>query len=284
MLNLKYIATEFWDEHANPEFNHLLPGGPWKLMTIISLYLLFVLKVGPAMMKNRKPLEIKPIIKYYNLINIVLNLVMFVLMAYHTNMTLKCWDCSYEFTADERSLVPLCYYAFIGLKYFDLLDTIFFVLRKNDRQITSLHVVHHTFMPIACWLVVKYQPRIQMATTPTYNTLVHVVMYTYYYMAAVPEWRHLLWWKKYLTAMQLVQFAMIFINAVYFSTVYECRRHFSPVVLFPLWCFGIFVFTGFISFYINNYVKEPTATKLETNNNKLDMNKMENVSNKLKGS
>jgi len=120
-------------------------------------------------------------------------------------------------------------------------------------------------MPIATWLVVKYQPRIQMATTPTYNTLVHVVMYTYYYMAAVPELRPYLWWKKYLTAMQLVQFAMIFTNAVYFSTVYECRRHFSPVVLVPLWMFGLFVFTGFISFYINNYVRKPKT--IESNNN-----------------
>jgi len=116
MVDINYVMNGFWDEHANPEFNHILPGGPSQLLTIIGLYLLFVLKVGPQWMRHRKPFEIKPIIKYYNLINVVLNLVMFVLMAYHTNMTLKCWDCSYEFSETERGLVPLCFYAFIGLK------------------------------------------------------------------------------------------------------------------------------------------------------------------------
>ena len=112
-------------------------------------------------------------------------------------------------------------------------------------------------MPMATWLVVKYLPRIQMAITPTLNTLVHVVMYTYYYMAAVPELRPYLWWKKYLTAMQLVQFSLITIHGVYITTVYECRRHFSMVVLIPLWMFCIFVFAGFISFYVNNYTRKP---------------------------
>lgn len=37
------------------------------------------------------------------------------------------------------------------------------------------------------------------------NSLVHVVMYSYYFMAALgPKMQKYLWWKKYLTSMQLV--------------------------------------------------------------------------------
>ena len=37
------------------------------------------------------------------------------------------------------------------------------------------------------------------------NSFIHVVMYTYYLLSALgPRVRKYLWWKKYLTAMQLV--------------------------------------------------------------------------------
>lgn len=37
------------------------------------------------------------------------------------------------------------------------------------------------------------------------NTFVHIVMYTYYLFAAMgPQYQRFLWWKKYLTALQMV--------------------------------------------------------------------------------
>ena len=40
---------------------------------------------------------------------------------------------------------------------------------------------------------------------PLLNTGVHVLMYTYYGLAALgPQWQRYLWWKKYLTTLQLV--------------------------------------------------------------------------------
>jgi len=46
------------------------------------------------------------------------------------------------------------------------------------------------------------------------NTFVHTVMYGYYLLAAMGPWiRPYLWWKKYLTKIQLIQFVAIFIHA-----------------------------------------------------------------------
>lgn len=42
------------------------------------------------------------------------------------------------------------------------------------------------------------------------NSFVHIVMYAYYMVAAMgPKYQKYIWWKKYLTAFQMVSFLMI---------------------------------------------------------------------------
>lgn len=43
-------------------------------------------------------------------------------------------------------------------KLLDLLDTVFFVLRKKSNQITFLHIYHHTLTFTTSWIYVKYIP------------------------------------------------------------------------------------------------------------------------------
>lgn len=43
-------------------------------------------------------------------------------------------------------------------KIIELLDTVFFVLRKKNRQISTLHVYHHFMMPICSWIGTKFLP------------------------------------------------------------------------------------------------------------------------------
>ncbi|CAH0728025.1 unnamed protein product, partial [Brenthis ino] len=44
------------------------------------------------------------------------------------------------------------------LKVSELLDTVFFVLRKSLRQISKLHLHHHILMVIAAWAAITYYP------------------------------------------------------------------------------------------------------------------------------
>lgn len=92
-------------------------------------------------------------------------------------------------------------------KISELLDTVFFVLRKKDRQITFLHLYHHTGMPMISWGCTKYFPGGHAAFIGMVNSMVHVVMYIYYMLSAMgPQWQKYLWWKKHITALQMVSF------------------------------------------------------------------------------
>lgn len=50
-----------------------------------------------------------------------------------------------------------CYVYFLA-KISELLDTVFFTLRKKDNQISFLHLYHHTVMPMISWGATKYFP------------------------------------------------------------------------------------------------------------------------------
>ena len=85
------------------------------------------------------------------------------------------------------------------------MDTIFFILRKKDNQLTFLHIYHHSTMVIFWWVGAKFVPGGSALTGAMVNCFVHIIMYFYYFLAAIgPAISRYLWWKKYLTILQLV--------------------------------------------------------------------------------
>ena len=70
---------------------------------------------------------------------------------------LRCQPIDWSDSPDERMVVFLCWCYYV-CKLTELLDTVFFVLRKKFDQITHLHVIHHTIMPLSVWWGVRYVP------------------------------------------------------------------------------------------------------------------------------
>ncbi|KOB77198.1 Alcohol dehydrogenase AD5 [Operophtera brumata] len=117
----------------------------------------------------------------------------------------------------------VCYGYFV-LKLMDLLDTVFFILRKKQSQVTFLHVYHH-FGGHGTFLV-------------TMNSFVHIIMYMYYLLTVWDEsYKKSVWWKKYVTQIQI------------------CGYPREPAfILIPQ---NLFMVILFGDFYYRAYVKKP---------------------------
>ena len=69
----------------------------------------------------------------------------------------KCVPVDYTRTAQAMNMQHAMYYTFL-IKAFELIETIFFILRKKTNQVTFLHVYHHASTFTLTWFFVKFIP------------------------------------------------------------------------------------------------------------------------------
>lgn len=94
------------------------------------------------------------------------------------------------------------FYANYLTKYYELLDTLLLVLR--GRPTPFLHVFHHAATLVLCWSQLTDNTAVQWVPI-TLNLAVHIFMYYYYALATLGR---RVWWKRWLTSLQIVQFAV----------------------------------------------------------------------------
>lgn len=185
-----------------------LVGSPWPVLSIMAAYVYFVKVWGPNWMKDRKPFKIEPIIVAYNFLMVVFSAYFFIeggrLTYFSGKYNFLCQPVDRSMNPDALRLVDLGWW-FMILKMVEFSDTVFFVLKKNYRQISNLHVIHHSLVVFGSYIGMKFVPGGHGIFFPLINCLVHVVMYSYYCLSAMgPSVRKHLWWKKYLTQFQMV--------------------------------------------------------------------------------
>lgn len=208
-------------------------------------------------MSTRSPFSLKPLILAYNIFMMAINCFFFIMASTHTNFGLNTWTCSpvdpNQFDPEWRWKLTVAW-LFVVSKFIDLLDTVFFVLRKNYHQVSALHVIHHSLVPINCWLGLKYVPSESAAFMPFINSFIHTIMYTYYALSTLgPKVRPYLWWKKYLTQLQIVQLALVSLHCIYLVCLNpNCNLPKSmflvglPQVLLFLYMFCTFFFKAYV--------------------------------------
>ncbi|CAN8027244.1 hypothetical protein HPB47_023394 [Ixodes persulcatus] len=193
-------------------------GNKWFLITLLSGYVYVVKVAGPRFMKNRPPYDnLKPVIILYNLAMVFLN--MYFVMNFLTrsyvgggyNYVCQGIDFDADDQVTKEFLVLVWWYFWVRVA--DYLDTLFFVLRKKDSHVSFLHVVHHILVVFNGWYGFTYGADGQAALGIILNSFVHVVMYSYYFLSLLgPAVRPYLWWKRYLTQLQLVQFVIMTVH------------------------------------------------------------------------
>ena len=210
-----YYLSQYWIDECDPRTKDywLTAGGPKYVILVMSLWLVFVLKVGPYLMASRKPYDLRTVMFAYNLLMVLSNGYFFVLSFRWLGYGRKLLE--FEFpprddtsAATLRQIDETMIYEYT--KFFDLVDTVFFVLRKKQSHLTFLHLYHHFMVPVLGWVALKLAPTCQpIAVFALLNTLVHTIMYSYYALAAFgPSIQKYLWWKRYITLIQITQFCL----------------------------------------------------------------------------
>ncbi|VVC28056.1 ELO family, conserved site,ELO family [Cinara cedri] len=225
---------------------------PWPVFTILVAYLLFVIKIGPKMMENREPFNITNLILIFNFIQFSYNtlLCLWIILTPGIPSFIYTHMCHIsEETQHEKYLIKclhtVSWFYFIS-KIIDLLDTVFFVLRKKQSHVSFLHVYHHTKMVISCWIHMRFFKSEQAAYGAMLNSSVHIAMYGYYFLAALGPYMHkYLWWKVYVTRIQISQLVIAVVYMAYLYK-YDCTmpRALSVTVIIDLFAF-IYLFMNF---------------------------------------
>nr|XP_050036103.1 elongation of very long chain fatty acids protein AAEL008004-like [Dermacentor andersoni] len=261
------LANELILDRDPRTANWVLAGNREFLVSLFMVYVYVVKVAGPRYMKDRKPYDgIKPIVNAYNACMVVLNAYFMTAFLSRSYMgggySLFCHGIDYE-SRDEvtMSLLNLCWW-YMLVRIADFMDTVFFVLRKKDSHVSFLHVAHHILVVFNGCYGVGYGPDGQALLTIILNCFVHVIMYTYYFLSLLgPAVQKHLWWKRYLTQVQLVQFCIIFVHMM-IPLFHSCgypRPH-----IYIMLCEAVFFFTMFVRFYLQAYRdRHNTSRKIE---------------------
>nr|AAV33630.1 C20-polyunsaturated fatty acid elongating enzyme [Pavlova sp. CCMP459] len=203
--------------------------------------------------ENRKPMTgLKDYMFTYNLYQVIINVwcvVAFLLEVRRAGMSLIGNKVDLGPNSFRLGFVTWVHY---NNKYVELLDTLWMVLRKKTQQVSFLHVYHHVLLMWAWFVVVKLGNGGDAYFGGLMNSIIHVMMYSYYTMALLG------WscpWKRYLTQAQLVQFCICLAHSTWAAVTgaYPWR-----ICLVEVWVM-VSMLVLFTRFYRQAYAKEAKA-------------------------
>ncbi len=165
-----------------------------------------------------------------------------------------------HFNMNHGALAFWCF-VFYFSKFYEMVDTLLMVLKQ--RPLTLVHVYHHFIVPYLFWIFL-YTDTTGHWSLAFNNSLVHVFMYYYYMMTTLG---YTVWWKRYLTMMQIVQFFidmfatwphLLFLRAF---GIWDCRG--SMYAVYFGQAIGISFVYLFTTFYVRSYASTANGKAVE---------------------
>ena len=179
------------------------------VVSALLLYALAVYGVKDAVRVRGKPFDLRRLCIGYNAALSVMSAylllhhcsVMSSLLQRHSLWSLLC-DEAVQHTVGVKTFSLYVVYL---TKFLELSDTLLLCLRGKPTPF--IHLYHHAVTVVFAWLHLTQQTCLGW-TMPILNLAVHVVLYAYF---ALHEMGVRVWWKRYLTLMQVTQFYLIMI-------------------------------------------------------------------------
>ena len=252
----------------------------------VAAYFISLFLITSFMKSRPNPISFPFLSKLHNLILSVWSFIMFIGLMYSV-LYVFIFEFNFNiellFTDDvSKNLIlfqaiEFWVYQWYVSKYFELFDTIILAFKK--KKLIFLHCYHHAIMVCVVWSWMEYNFSLVWWGMMC-NTIIHTLMY-YYYWATLVYPGIKIWWKIYLTQMQIIQFMSVFINlfVLYYLCVSEKDSYLpqdisyqafkswlyqeTPQCSSPFWItasaqfVNISFLTLFINFFIQSYLKKP---------------------------
>ena len=229
-------------------------------LMVCAAYLGFVFFV-PSILKFLKiKLTLYPLLFSYNFVQMLLCSYMSIealLLAKRNNYSILVPGCN-KFDVENPKVAELLYIFYVS-KILDFVDTFAIVMRGKGKQLSLLHVYHHVTIFLMYWLNMKVCYDGDIFFTILLNAFIHAIMYTYYFITLQIPKQHgkpifSLWWKKYTTQLQMLQFSMMISQAIYshFMICPVYSKRLNLIYLFYI----ISLFALFMNFYRKSYSKK----------------------------
>lgn len=157
-------------------------------------------------MKNRPAMDTTKPMLVYNAVQVVLSLLMAIYLSPFLLNNL--FNINGKFTAR----IELWIFVHYMIKYLDMFDTYFMVLRKKEEQLSFLHIYHHLTIGMIWGLLLHHGVANGTAFFGAWiNSCIHALMYFHYLYTSLGYVNPL---KKYLTQLQMIQFGLCILQAV----------------------------------------------------------------------
>ncbi|PVH97356.1 GNS1/SUR4 membrane protein [Periconia macrospinosa] len=209
-----------------PQDFRFVPGetylSTFKACTTFLIAYYIVIFGGREVMRGREPMQLSFLFKLHNFYLTAISFILLVLFAEQIIPTVARHGLFFaicDHAGGWTDKMVILYYLNYLTKFLELLDTCFLFLKK--KPLTFLHTYHHGATALLCYTQLIGHTSVSW-TVITLNLAVHCVMYWYYFQSA----RGIrIWWKKYITIMQIVQFVLdlgfvYFASYTYFTSTY----------------------------------------------------------------
>ncbi|XP_019536984.2 elongation of very long chain fatty acids protein AAEL008004 [Aedes albopictus] len=217
VTSIKGLYNFLVDDLADPRTRDLpLLHNPLWIIACIGFYLLLVLRIVPAIMQDRKAMQLKyPIIIYdiFQMLGSACSIYLFYRHGWTFQYFYKCRAPDFSNDRDSVGFVYAAYFTFL-LKMSELVETVMYALRKKNAQISRFHVYHHCYALVTSWGFAKYGGGSMLSYTIIVNSIVHIFMYAYYLSSIFAKQLpfSLVPIKKFVTLLQITQLITVLIN------------------------------------------------------------------------
>jgi len=182
------------------------------------------------------------------------------MVAYRNSYSFACND----YDKEDPKVANLMWLFYI-CKIWDFWDTAFIIMAQKWKQLTFLHVYHHFSVLLICWLQLNLFYDGDIFLFIMLNAFIHTVMYSYYFICMHTKDRKTgkslpIWWKSYLTMMQMIQFVTLMSSGIYAYTNH-CKGYNHMVSSLLVWYTATLLFL-FALFFVHSYSKPKKEKKI----------------------